>query len=414
MLLAFFGHSKQFDQIISKTGIVMCRMVQYMTAWFSQRSSNKRTLSLSFFLFFFAFNSTSLFLSFFLSSFLLPSEEAIIFALHCCYCYRSVRFVVPNRIHDLQYIHFATTTFPAKPSSDIINALSNPVAGCLSDFPWRPHSLVVVTVYSAHRKRREIRPLPQHYAVSGLYLPSHPWVLHNHKTNQPTNQPNHGLRALGFGRYGPLDPIKDLPIRSYSCYLYAYSYWEVYFQYVSALFLRCWLLSGNNGSLIVLDFLLLSLVTLSLTGAYIYLPDHAKSVYDHLYYYFVGERAFIASRIPLVSSGLEGGTQTLEDMYETARAAATTIMRRIAWVGWVYVVCLYIFLSICCGYAAFSWCIALHCSYELKEPDWRYHTRFGTLLHTYIHTFYCTDCIVQFPRTYATSVLCAGAVGLGR
>lgn len=95
-------------------------------------------------------------------------------------------------------------------------------------------------------------------------------------------------------------------------------------------FLRYWLLSGNNGLLIVLDFLLLSLVTLSLTGAYIYLPDHAKSVYDHLYYYFVGERAFIASRIPLVSSGLEGGTQTLEDMYETARAAATTIMRRIA------------------------------------------------------------------------------------
>lgn len=66
------------------------------------------------------------------------------------------------------------------------------------------------------------------------------------------------------------------------------------------------------------------------TTAYVYLPDHVKAIYGHLYYYWVGEGPFIPSGIPLVSSGIEGGTQTLGGMYETARNAATTIMRRIA------------------------------------------------------------------------------------
>ncbi|BDD61782.1 hypothetical protein MPDQ_001669 [Monascus purpureus] len=80
----------------------------------------------------------------------------------------------------------------------------------------------------------------------------------------------------------------------------------------------------------IFNFLLFSLITMLVTGAYVYLPDHARAIYGHLYYYWVGERPFIPTDIPLVSSGLETGSQTLEIMYETAKNAATTIMRRIA------------------------------------------------------------------------------------
>lgn len=62
-----------------------------------------------------------------------------------------------------------------------------------------------------------------------------------------------------------------------------------------------------------------------LTGIYVYLPDHIRTIYSHLYYYWAGERPFITSNLPSISSVFrESGTQALEVMYETAKNAAAT------------------------------------------------------------------------------------------
>lgn len=61
------------------------------------------------------------------------------------------------------------------------------------------------------------------------------------------------------------------------------------------------------------------------TGIYIYLPDHIRAIYGHLYYYWAGERPFIPTRLSAISSVLgEAATQSLEVVYETAQKAGTT------------------------------------------------------------------------------------------
>ena len=50
----------------------------------------------------------------------------------------------------------------------------------------------------------------------------------------------------------------------------------------------------NPSSLHSTDSLLLTLITMIATGIYIYLPDHLRAIYGHLYYYWVGERPFIS------------------------------------------------------------------------------------------------------------------------
>lgn len=60
------------------------------------------------------------------------------------------------------------------------------------------------------------------------------------------------------------------------------------------------------------------------TGIYIYLPDHLRSIYGHLYYYWVGERPFISNRLTSSMGSVFGdaATQSLEVVYETAKTAA--------------------------------------------------------------------------------------------
>jgi hypothetical protein len=81
-----------------------------------------------------------------------------------------------------------------------------------------------------------------------------------------------------------------------------------------------------------LDSLLLTLITMIATGIYIYLPDHLRSIYAHMYYYAVGERPFISSRLSSMTSVFgESATRSLEVVYETAKntAATTTTMQRL-------------------------------------------------------------------------------------
>ncbi|PYH94237.1 hypothetical protein BO71DRAFT_231951 [Aspergillus ellipticus CBS 707.79] len=75
----------------------------------------------------------------------------------------------------------------------------------------------------------------------------------------------------------------------------------------------------------IFNSLLLTLLSMIVTGIYVYLPDHIRVIYSHLYYYWVGERPFISTSLPSISSVFrESGTQTLEVMYETAKSAAAT------------------------------------------------------------------------------------------
>ncbi|BCS02303.1 serine palmitoyltransferase small subunit family protein [Aspergillus luchuensis] len=81
----------------------------------------------------------------------------------------------------------------------------------------------------------------------------------------------------------------------------------------------------------IFNSLLLTLLSMIVTGIYVYLPDHIRSIYSHLYYYWAGERPFISASLPSISSVFrETGTQTLEVMYETAKNAAATATAPIA------------------------------------------------------------------------------------
>ncbi|KAF9891295.1 hypothetical protein FE257_004150 [Aspergillus nanangensis] len=73
----------------------------------------------------------------------------------------------------------------------------------------------------------------------------------------------------------------------------------------------------------IFNFLLLTLLSMILTGIYVYLPDHIRVIYGHLYYYWAGERPFISGGLPSISSVFrETGTKSLGIMYETAKNAA--------------------------------------------------------------------------------------------
>lgn len=68
------------------------------------------------------------------------------------------------------------------------------------------------------------------------------------------------------------------------------------------------------------------------TGIYIYLPDHIRSIYGHLYYYWAGERPFISSRLTSSISTVfnDDATQGLEVVYETAKKTAAATTQRLA------------------------------------------------------------------------------------
>jgi hypothetical protein len=50
------------------------------------------------------------------------------------------------------------------------------------------------------------------------------------------------------------------------------------------------------------DSLLLTLITMIITGIYFYLPDHIRAIYSHLYYYWVGERPFVSTSLLSINS----------------------------------------------------------------------------------------------------------------
>ncbi|PYH82312.1 hypothetical protein BO82DRAFT_65505 [Aspergillus uvarum CBS 121591] len=81
----------------------------------------------------------------------------------------------------------------------------------------------------------------------------------------------------------------------------------------------------------IFNSLLLTLLTMIITGIYVYLPDHIRAIYSHLYYYWVGERPFISGNLPTINSVFrEVGTQTLDVLYETAKNQAATVTDSIA------------------------------------------------------------------------------------
>lgn len=96
--------------------------------------------------------------------------------------------------------------------------------------------------------------------------------------------------------------------------------------------LPCSELSGHEWLITCsVDSLLLSLVSMIVTGAYIYLPNHIRTVYGHLYYYWVGDRTFLSSSLPSITSVFrESATQKLEVMYDAAKNTATTTTGSIA------------------------------------------------------------------------------------
>ncbi|KAL2871333.1 serine palmitoyltransferase small subunit family protein [Aspergillus lucknowensis] len=75
----------------------------------------------------------------------------------------------------------------------------------------------------------------------------------------------------------------------------------------------------------IFNSLLLTLISMILTAIYVYLPDHLRSIYSHVYYYCVGERPFATTGISSIGTVFcDSSTQALEVMYETAQNAAAT------------------------------------------------------------------------------------------
>ncbi|KAH1672698.1 hypothetical protein KXX15_001530 [Aspergillus fumigatus] len=67
------------------------------------------------------------------------------------------------------------------------------------------------------------------------------------------------------------------------------------------------------------------------TGVYVYLPDHLRSIYGHLYYYWAGERPFVSTGLPSIGAVFrDNSTKTLEMVYDTVKDAAATATGPIA------------------------------------------------------------------------------------
>ncbi|KAJ5887646.1 hypothetical protein N7495_007687 [Penicillium taxi] len=73
----------------------------------------------------------------------------------------------------------------------------------------------------------------------------------------------------------------------------------------------------------IFNSIILALLTMIATGIYIYLPNHLRIIYGHLYYYWVGERPFISSNLTSMSSVFgDAATQGLGAVYEATKNVA--------------------------------------------------------------------------------------------
>ncbi|KAL1999191.1 hypothetical protein VTN02DRAFT_4903 [Thermoascus thermophilus] len=69
----------------------------------------------------------------------------------------------------------------------------------------------------------------------------------------------------------------------------------------------------------IFNSLLISLVTLLVTAAYVYLPDHVMAIGSRAYYYWAGDRVLDATYIQSASSVLRNSsTPGFHVVYETA------------------------------------------------------------------------------------------------
>lgn len=68
------------------------------------------------------------------------------------------------------------------------------------------------------------------------------------------------------------------------------------------------------------------------TGAYIYLPDHIRSIYGHLYYYWAGDRSLLSStNLPSFTSVFrDASAQNFGMIYDTAKNTAAATMESMA------------------------------------------------------------------------------------
>lgn len=85
--------------------------------------------------------------------------------------------------------------------------------------------------------------------------------------------------------------------------------------------------ASNEQFLLWVDTLVLSIVSLFFTAAYVYLPDHVALIYGRIHYYFTADVSMIKDYIPSPSSILQGGgpaTGALNVVYETVSGAAST------------------------------------------------------------------------------------------
>ncbi|EEA26911.1 hypothetical protein TMatcc_004807 [Talaromyces marneffei ATCC 18224] len=76
----------------------------------------------------------------------------------------------------------------------------------------------------------------------------------------------------------------------------------------------------------IFNFIVLTIVSLFCTAAYVYLPDHVAQIYGHVHYYFTADVSMIKEYIPSASSILQGNggpaaTGALNVMYEAASTA---------------------------------------------------------------------------------------------
>ena len=81
------------------------------------------------------------------------------------------------------------------------------------------------------------------------------------------------------------------------------------------------------------DFFVIVLLTLLITAAYIYLPDHVASIYGHIHYYLTADVSMIQDYIPSASSVLKGAgassTANLNLVYETVKAPVATALNEL-------------------------------------------------------------------------------------
>lgn len=71
-------------------------------------------------------------------------------------------------------------------------------------------------------------------------------------------------------------------------------------------------------------------MTLLITAAYIYLPNHVASIYGHVHYYLTADVSMIQDYIPSANSVLKAAgassTANLNLVYETVKAPVATAL----------------------------------------------------------------------------------------